>query len=515
MLRLLIFNLLAALCAVMFSQSSAFAATGKALTPLKRKVPISQLIYLESKGPKNGTLVCYAYKGKKYIATPKAAKNGSVSTVELLSTTKTKKLLKAAKAECVTKARSAQCNDGKDNDADGLRDYPLDPACSSVSDTTEDDTTDSTAVFRVFGKPFVGEYSNGSLFDHQYPLEFIHVDGVIVSSYEEQISGDQNLLGVDGHQGTDYIMDEGTAIFASYTGVVTFAGAEDPFYCPLLNQTVSGNSVVIEHSIGGERFQSVYAHFSSIVVSQGATVAKGQLLGYSGNAGCSTRPHLHFDVQRLTNTNGGGAASIDPSGWNGTGTDPWSVHEGGTTSFRLWADGEAPEEFRFFSFGPNPNDGDNASVAITTFRWQGPQDTVNPNNEFVELTLDPRYAIASTFDLSGYKLKNNAGEIYTFPSGTTIVDGTPIRVYSGGGVNTSSTLYWNRTTPAWSNNGDCARLVIANSSSLMYYLFYGSGCIFSTSEGVHVAGGGMTMPQDIVQVPKREQLRLGAPLHSP
>jgi murein DD-endopeptidase MepM/ murein hydrolase activator NlpD len=53
--------------------------------------------------------------------------------------------------------------------------------------------------------------------------------------------------------------------------------------------------VVIDH---GDGFQTLYAHLSSIAVSQGQRVAQGQLIGYGGSTGYSTGTHLHFEVHR-------------------------------------------------------------------------------------------------------------------------------------------------------------------------------------------------------------------------
>lgn len=55
-----------------------------------------------------------------------------------------------------------------------------------------------------------------------------------------------------------------------------------------------GNAVQIDH---GNGYVSTYAHMSSIAVSAGQTVSKGQKLGVVGSTGRSTGPHLHFTIQ--------------------------------------------------------------------------------------------------------------------------------------------------------------------------------------------------------------------------
>ena len=48
---------------------------------------------------------------------------------------------------------------------------------------------------------------------------------------------------------------------------------------------------------GGRSLSTSYAHNSSLVVGQGATVGRGFVLALSGNTGNSTGPHVHFEVR--------------------------------------------------------------------------------------------------------------------------------------------------------------------------------------------------------------------------
>ncbi len=88
-----------------------------------------------------------------------------------------------------------------------------------------------------------------------------------------------------GHQGLDITAVEGTPVYASDTGTVTFA-AWSP-YC-------YGSLIVLNHGNGYETF---YAHLSGINVSPGQVVTKGNVIGASGNTGCSSGPHLHFEIR--------------------------------------------------------------------------------------------------------------------------------------------------------------------------------------------------------------------------
>jgi murein DD-endopeptidase MepM/ murein hydrolase activator NlpD len=55
-----------------------------------------------------------------------------------------------------------------------------------------------------------------------------------------------------------------------------------------------GNAVVIDHGGG---LATLYAHQSSLAVSNGQKVEKGQVIGYVGCSGFCTGPHLHFETR--------------------------------------------------------------------------------------------------------------------------------------------------------------------------------------------------------------------------
>lgn len=86
------------------------------------------------------------------------------------------------------------------------------------------------------------------------------------------------------HQGIDVGAGTGTPIVAAKAGEVIFAGTQGGY----------GRTVVIAHGGG---FSTLYAHQSSIAVSDGASVDRGQVIGYVGNTGNSTGPHLHFETR--------------------------------------------------------------------------------------------------------------------------------------------------------------------------------------------------------------------------
>ena len=83
------------------------------------------------------------------------------------------------------------------------------------------------------------------------------------------------------HTGVDIGAAYGTPIFAANGGRVTLAGWNSGY----------GNCVIIDHG-GGKA--TLYAHMSSIGVSNGQSVTKGQTIGRVGSTGNSTGPHIHF-----------------------------------------------------------------------------------------------------------------------------------------------------------------------------------------------------------------------------
>jgi murein DD-endopeptidase MepM/ murein hydrolase activator NlpD len=90
-----------------------------------------------------------------------------------------------------------------------------------------------------------------------------------------------------GHNGVDFGASIGTPVKAVLSGVVqeTNEGA--------VKNCQYGKWVLVKHDNG---LTSLYAHLSSIAVSKGQSVSTGSLLGYSGDTGYATGPHLHLTV---------------------------------------------------------------------------------------------------------------------------------------------------------------------------------------------------------------------------
>jgi len=85
------------------------------------------------------------------------------------------------------------------------------------------------------------------------------------------------------HQGQDITVPTGTPIYAPANGIVKRAYYVGGF----------GNHIKLDH---GEGFTSLFAHLSKIKVKYGQKVKRGDIIGYSGNTGRSTAPHLHYEI---------------------------------------------------------------------------------------------------------------------------------------------------------------------------------------------------------------------------
>ena len=96
------------------------------------------------------------------------------------------------------------------------------------------------------------------------------------------------------HTGIDLPAPSGTPIYAADDGVVIMARRNGAY----------GNCVIIDH---GNNIATLYGHMSRIGTSNGASVKKGDVIGYVGTTGASTGNHLHFEVRK-----------------NGNHTSPWN-----------------------------------------------------------------------------------------------------------------------------------------------------------------------------------------------
>lgn len=85
------------------------------------------------------------------------------------------------------------------------------------------------------------------------------------------------------HYGQDITVNNGSPIYAPADGVVKVARYLGGF----------GKSIKIDHGFG---YTTFYAHLSKFNIKSGDRIKRGELIGYSGNTGRSTGPHLHYEV---------------------------------------------------------------------------------------------------------------------------------------------------------------------------------------------------------------------------
>ena len=85
------------------------------------------------------------------------------------------------------------------------------------------------------------------------------------------------------HQGQDITVKSGTPVLSPADGVVKRAYYAGGF----------GNHIKLEHGSG---YTTLFAHLSKINVKHGQIVKRGEIIGYTGNTGRSTAPHLHYEI---------------------------------------------------------------------------------------------------------------------------------------------------------------------------------------------------------------------------
>ena len=88
------------------------------------------------------------------------------------------------------------------------------------------------------------------------------------------------------HEGVDIAGAVGTPIKAPADGVASFVGLKGSF----------GKVVIIDHPASG--FRTIYGHLNKAAIAEGQAVKRGDIIGYMGNTGRSTGPHLHYEVHK-------------------------------------------------------------------------------------------------------------------------------------------------------------------------------------------------------------------------
>ena len=87
------------------------------------------------------------------------------------------------------------------------------------------------------------------------------------------------------HRGTDFSAPKGTPVYAAGNGVIEYAGRNGAY----------GKYIRIRHN---SNYKTAYAHLNNFKknIVNGVRVKQGEIIGYVGNTGRSTGPHLHYEV---------------------------------------------------------------------------------------------------------------------------------------------------------------------------------------------------------------------------
>jgi Membrane proteins related to metalloendopeptidases len=122
----------------------------------------------------------------------------------------------------------------------------------------------------TYHPPLLDPYKLGFGFGQKYPAGF------------------GNLTG-QKHIGQDYLLPSGKLVYAIASGMTKSSTGSQ-----------SGNMVTLVTNRG---LSVRYMHLSKFVPASNGTVARGQIIGYTGDTGVSTAPHLHLDVFKGVPTN--------------------------------------------------------------------------------------------------------------------------------------------------------------------------------------------------------------------
>lgn len=111
------------------------------------------------------------------------------------------------------------------------------------------------------------------------PLEFSRISSGFTKARFHPI-----LKTWTAHRGIDYAAPTGTRVRSTADGVVAFAGRKGGY----------GNLVIVQHA---GKYSTYYAHLSRFAkgIRKGARVAQGEYIGYVGQTGLATGPHLHYE----------------------------------------------------------------------------------------------------------------------------------------------------------------------------------------------------------------------------
>jgi len=113
------------------------------------------------------------------------------------------------------------------------------------------------------------------------PVEFSRISSRFTLARRHPI-----LNTIRAHKGVDYAAPAGTPVRSTSDGIIAFKGIKGGY----------GNVIELQH---GSRYRTVYAHLSGFArnVRTGKHVSQGQIIGYVGQTGLASGPHLHYEFR--------------------------------------------------------------------------------------------------------------------------------------------------------------------------------------------------------------------------
>ncbi|MDW5299402.1 MAG: M23 family metallopeptidase [Sedimentibacter sp.] len=131
-------------------------------------------------------------------------------------------------------------------------------------------------------------------------FKFLPLEKIVVTSPYGLRNLTVNGINYWWHNGIDLYANLQTPVYAVDDGTVMAAKYDGEGY---------GYYIALNHG----KFGTLYAHLLNNVVTQGKTVKAGDLIGYSGDTGTTTGPHLHLELRICTYDNFWDRASCDRS----------------------------------------------------------------------------------------------------------------------------------------------------------------------------------------------------------
>jgi len=118
-----------------------------------------------------------------------------------------------------------------------------------------------------------------------WPLFSTH-NIIITSGFGDRFDPFTGKISLVPHEGIDLVTRYGDPVIATADGIVVDHWIMNRIY---------GRYVIIQHK---HNIKTYYAHMSKVVVHEGQKVVKGEVIGYLGDSGHSTGPHLHYGISQ-------------------------------------------------------------------------------------------------------------------------------------------------------------------------------------------------------------------------